>query len=354
MLLFSKGSYSYESVKEAIVRDLALRKPRVFVSSFGEKVFLDAIAADPRILVYLYGYSVRLSLFSSSAIDVHYHNEKVKLSDVEYAKTKEDAEGMIQYALTRFKPMMYLIFPSNIDVRQLLSDFTNKYMAMYPGCDSTEAMEAPLDFPLPFRCIQILFKYKISRYKLNQMNKQLNGEVSMVCKKIFLPSMPPLVKAYVAHNYLVRNVKYWKEDPTTPEETVIRHSAYGALIRHRCVCQGYAEAFQRLMDSQGIENYYLFGSIKDDPSGLHGWNLVAIDNVSAFHVDTTWDAQYGIGKDVYFGLSDREMIPKRTWSRKFGKPALSDKNWAQEARRIIQNNLSLYLRGGIDKKYLVL
>lgn len=67
---------------------------------------------------------------------------------------------------------------------------------------------------------------------------------------------------------------------TVPHES---YSAYGALVNHRSVCQGYAYAFEWLMDELGIPCVYI-----SSESINHGWNMVTLDGEDYF-IDVTWD-----------------------------------------------------------------
>ncbi len=64
-----------------------------------------------------------------------------------------------------------------------------------------------------------------------------------------------------------------------------RYTAYGCLVEHTCVCEGYAKAFQVLLAQAGIQALYVSGLGNNEN---HGWNIVRIDNVY-YHVDVTWD-----------------------------------------------------------------
>lgn len=350
MSFFRRGSY--ETVKNAILDDLSRGKREIDLASYGESVFSDAVKEDPRYVALIASIGFSRGFLSTKAI-VGYSREEVDLSLVECPKNAVDAEGIMQFYLSRFKPKLYLVLPSGVNAQNIISNFLDKYGVLYPGyksCSYTIA-ENPV---LKYSVSSVEFRYVISRYQLNQMDKKLNGEIGRLCGELFLPEMPPLVKAYVAHNYLARTVTYWKAEAKTPEEHAIRQSAYGALIEHKCVCQGYAEAFQRLMDAQGIECYVMHGRVYEEPDVHHAWNLVAISPRDAFHLDATWDAASTPPTDTYFGMSDKDLTPLREWDHRVGKPARSGISWIREARALIRDNLSSYLRGGIQKKYLIL
>lgn len=75
----------------------------------------------------------------------------------------------------------------------------------------------------------------------------------------------------------------------------IEHTAYGALVNGRSVCQGYAMAYMYLLDRVGIKNHYVSSRALN-----HAWNIVYIDDVP-YHVDVTWDdvawGNYGVGME---------------------------------------------------------
>jgi len=58
-------------------------------------------------------------------------------------------------------------------------------------------------------------------------------------------------------------------------------TAYGCLVRHKAVCEGYAEAFRLIMDRLKIPNK--LASSKD-----HTWNKVKLGG-KWYHVDVTWN-----------------------------------------------------------------
>lgn len=58
-------------------------------------------------------------------------------------------------------------------------------------------------------------------------------------------------------------------------------SAYGALCKGECVCQGYALAFYRICKELGYSTRFV-------SSDLHAWNIVELDGKYYF-VDCTWD-----------------------------------------------------------------
>ena len=101
----------------------------------------------------------------------------------------------------------------------------------------------------------------------------------------------------------------------TALEKSYQQSAYGALIKKRCVCQGYAEAFKRLMDAGGVPCYVVLGRI-ENATYYHAWNIVRLNGgADGYHIDVTWDASKGRPKYDYFGKSDVFFEGHRFWDK---------------------------------------
>ncbi len=60
-------------------------------------------------------------------------------------------------------------------------------------------------------------------------------------------------------------------------------SAYGALVEGSAVCQGYAEAYEYLLEKVEIKSELCNSTLLN-----HVWNIVYINGLT-YHVDVTWD-----------------------------------------------------------------
>ena len=99
------------------------------------------------------------------------------------------------------------------------------------------------------------------------------------------------------HDYLCSTVEY--------NNGANAHNAYGALVEHVAVCEGYAEAFQLLLYRVGIPAFTAIGSSDNPLTGSsegHEWSYAKIGG-KWYHVDVTWDDQGEIFHP-YFNVSD--------------------------------------------------
>lgn len=62
-------------------------------------------------------------------------------------------------------------------------------------------------------------------------------------------------------------------------------TAWGALVKGKSVCQGYALAFYRIAKELGYNARFVYSDPKE---GCHAWNIVELNN-KYYYVDTTWD-----------------------------------------------------------------
>ena len=128
-------------------------------------------------------------------------------------------------------------------------------------------------------------------------------------------------------------------------------SVYGALVRKRCVCQGYAEAYKLLLNDQGVPCEVVTGVVKGS-TGRHAWNMISTDGKNFYHVDVTWDSLDDGGKrDKYFALRDDELRSLRTWNKKRWLKSGCDDLLAQ-ARAIVAAERRSYAARGVPLKYL--
>ena len=88
-------------------------------------------------------------------------------------------------------------------------------------------------------------------------------------------------KAVAINNYLCNFVTY---DYTYTYRSTVDTLAYGTAV-----CQGYANAYKKMMEAVGIPTDYISGyAWTGSEWGRHGWNRVLI-NGQYYYVDVTWN-----------------------------------------------------------------
>lgn len=132
---------------------------------------------------------------------------------------------------------------------------------------------------------------------------EVNAKIDEIVAENIKPEMTELDKALVLHDYIVLNTVYDTKGEIPDRDSGA--SAYDILICGNGVCEGYAQAYNMLLDRVGISSIMVTSYAMN-----HAWNLVNIDN-EWYHVDTTWDDPVPDSKGrvnhKYFLLSDNEI-----------------------------------------------
>ena len=101
-------------------------------------------------------------------------------------------------------------------------------------------------------------------------------------------------KIKLTHNYLRDTINY---ESTISKNNI--YDIYGALVLRECVCEGYAKAFQYIMNEVGIDNVIVIGTGTNSMGKTenHAWNYVKLDK-KWYAVDVTWDDPMLIGDGI--------------------------------------------------------
>ena len=99
-------------------------------------------------------------------------------------------------------------------------------------------------------------------------------------------------KVREVHDWLIQNLEYDDSD------TYIS-SVYGALVRQKALCEGYARAYKYILDELGINNLLVTGTATNSNGNNenHMWNYVLLDN-KWYAIDVTWDDPIIIGGGI--------------------------------------------------------
>ncbi len=121
-----------------------------------------------------------------------------------------------------------------------------------------------------------VFDYTYSASEYQQMYAQL-----VAAKDEFLVgikgnnTLNDADKALLIHDKLALMCEY--------DYSYTNYDCYGALVNGSTVCQGYAEAYDYLLEEVGIESY-----LCESDTLVHAWNIIYIGG-RPYHVDVTWD-----------------------------------------------------------------
>jgi hypothetical protein len=110
-------------------------------------------------------------------------------------------------------------------------------------------------------------------------------------------------KVLAIHDWLCKNISYG-QSPDGSDQDI-----YGALVKKRALCAGYAEAFSYLLSKAQIKSSVISGdAIGNDGIGVsHAWNLVYIDG-EPYYFDVTWNDNDPADWEYYwFGITSKEF-----------------------------------------------
>ncbi len=171
---------------------------------------------------------------------------------------------------------------------------------------------------------EVLPVYLYSPTETAHIRKQLDDAANRIISDAINDHQSDYDKIRSLHDYLKSNLEYDTVAATShrPNERNIAeaHNIIGALLKKKCVCEGFAKALKFLCDKIGLECWVVSGKGNSPLAmGPHAWNIVRI-NGYYHHVDVTWDNQYSDSASIpnygYLNLSDEEMAKDHTWNRK--------------------------------------
>lgn len=114
--------------------------------------------------------------------------------------------------------------------------------------------------------------------------QELDAALQEVKSKIDTSGMSDEEIVIAYHEYLTSTVAYAYEDYFNGTIAANHgYDMYGALVKHSCVCQGYAETMFYLLREAGLSC-----AIASSENINHAWNIVKIHG-KWYHIDATWD-----------------------------------------------------------------
>ena len=148
---------------------------------------------------------------------------------------------------------------------------------------------------------------KYSAEEINAMFDELNNAIVPILSGI-PDEASELLRETIIHDAVVDSVAYDFEAAEADDSSHDAFNVYGALVRKKAVCTGYASAMKMLLNLVGIECRTVVGMSKN--SG-HMWNQVKIDG-DWYNLDVTWDDS-ATESDIlysrynYFNITDERL-----------------------------------------------
>ena len=126
--------------------------------------------------------------------------------------------------------------------------------------------------------------YEDDKETYERKQKEIKNKLSEVKASILKDGMSDLEKEFAINQYLCDTITYDQEalenakannmkkvDPQYQDSFTV----YGALLKEKCVCAGYAGAFQLLAEEAGLESIVVTGYLEGNLA--HAWNKIMID-----------------------------------------------------------------------------
>lgn len=167
------------------------------------------------------------------------------------------------------------------------------------------------------------FRYIYSENEIRKYEQMIFKVVEDFLSNYIKTGQSVYEKIVCAHDFLVAEVAYDQEAGMSNDSNRYRDSynVIGALLKKRCVCEGYAAAMKMICDVLNIPCEVIVGTADNEiESGNHAWNIVQI-NGEYQHVDVTWDAQFTLMSEVsfpnyfYLNVDDHTMQNDHFWNR---------------------------------------
>lgn len=153
--------------------------------------------------------------------------------------------------------------------------------------------------------------YSFTGSALTSAKSAYNAKVDELSKG--LSGKSDYEKSKIIHDRLIDTVTY--------VSTNNDQNAYGALVEGKAVCNGYARAYQHLMNKAGIPTWFVRGSSINPSTGTsigHAWNIVKLDG-KWYYTDVTWDDQGENTFYEYLNITTSKMKQGHTLDAEYEK-----------------------------------
>ena len=201
------------------------------------------------------------------------YNEDILLYSAASAADLDAFERALGTALQAVEPELsvraYHISRGELEQSHFIENYLNRHPEFFYVQDATLDYDTATD-----QAVKITFIYK-DGYTPDR-SERLEIVVQSILSQIG-SDWTDLQKAVFLHDFIVSNCTYDHSDNPG------RYGMDAAILDHTAVCQGYATAYEYLMNRAGVVCEYVSSRQLN-----HGWNRVQIDG-EYYYVDCTWD-----------------------------------------------------------------
>lgn len=211
------------------------------------------------------------------SIQREYASKKARAASAEYDSSR-DAE--IIDAIENLEPEI-LVNGSGI-TKDNVTEIVNRIWNTNPQFFYLQKWEYTY-YPSTGEVKELLFTYTGSTEEIVQQRAEIRESLAEAAEDVDREHMTEEEIALAMHDYLASHVKYAYDDYLQGTVDISAYNIYGALVEGEAVCQGYALAYEYLLNQYGISC-----GIASSDAANHAWNLVKIRD-KWYHVDVTWD-----------------------------------------------------------------
>lgn len=294
------------------------------IENFDENITIDTtditselssvFSYDPRLAMYYKGYKAQ-AYFSKANLQIQYTHTDIPLNNIYVASTEEELGKLIRQAMLYSKSQIAFVtvgIPQpNDKISKIVKYITEKDPITSMGYRgfSMSYLDTKTDNYVSY---VLQFNYDIDATTLNEMKKATEEKACQIVASNIAMDMPPYMKIYTIHNYIVNNTVYAGDYETNPNP--VYHTAYGSLVNNVAVCDGYSNGLQLLANIAGVDSMVISGTSK---GSNHSWNIVKLDS-DYYHIDSTWDDPYngdGINylSHYYYNVTDSQISADHSW-----------------------------------------
>lgn len=141
---------------------------------------------------------------------------------------------------------------------------------------------------------------------------EYNKKVSEIAQGAKSSSQSVREQVNYVNQAIIDNTEYKLDTNCSPGNSGHVRTAYGALIKHESLCEGYARAVKAVLDSMGIPCVLVQGTYRapDGSDNLHMWNYVQVDGAWYGLDATANDGMKGGTDSGMYLLADSTVMGK--------------------------------------------